>query len=150
MIEERSTWEPEREQETSFGGKSQRNRLTEEYVERLYKKLSEKYQLPEERHYDMFEIKNGELYYKGAKKSLTYEKGKLRTVDERQTLGKNGLQDLGFDVAKGKVTTRQAIELNKTKEELPSTSEVANADDIKLQEITKNAVFSNGESHCIN
>ena len=41
--------EPEREQETSFGGKSQRIRLTEEYVERLYKRLSENYQLPEKK-----------------------------------------------------------------------------------------------------
>ena len=37
---------------------SQRIRLMEEDVERLYKKLSERFQLPEERHSDMFEIRN--------------------------------------------------------------------------------------------
>ena len=37
----RSTWEPEREQETSFGGESQRTRLKKDYVEGLYRKLSE-------------------------------------------------------------------------------------------------------------
>ena len=38
----RSTWEPEREQETSFGrGESQRTKLMKVYVKDLYKKLSE-------------------------------------------------------------------------------------------------------------
>ena len=39
-----STWEPEREQETSFGGESQRTRLLKDYVKDLYQKLSEKYE----------------------------------------------------------------------------------------------------------
>ena len=43
-----STWEPEHEQEMSFGGESQRTRLMEEDVERLYQRLSENYQLPEQ------------------------------------------------------------------------------------------------------
>ena len=37
----RSTWEPEREQETSFGGESQRTKLMKDYVRDLCKKLSE-------------------------------------------------------------------------------------------------------------
>ena len=37
-----STWEPEHEQETSFGGESQRTRLMKDYVKDLHKKLSEK------------------------------------------------------------------------------------------------------------
>ena len=38
----RSTWEPTREQETSFGGReSQRTKLLKDYVRDLYKKLSE-------------------------------------------------------------------------------------------------------------
>ena len=38
-----STWEPTREQETSFGqGESQRTSLMKDYVKDLYKKLSEK------------------------------------------------------------------------------------------------------------
>ena len=37
-----STWEPEREQETSFGVReSQRTKLMKDYVKDLYKKLSE-------------------------------------------------------------------------------------------------------------
>ena len=36
----RSTWEPTREQETSFGGESQRTKLMKDYVKDLYKKLS--------------------------------------------------------------------------------------------------------------
>ena len=66
----RSTWKPEREQETSFGGESQRTKLVKNDVERLYPKLSERYQLPEEKHFDMFEIRNKELYYKGVNKRL--------------------------------------------------------------------------------
>ena len=39
-----STWEPEREQETSFGGReSQRNRVLKDWIEGLYKKLSQKW-----------------------------------------------------------------------------------------------------------
>ena len=70
----RATWEPEREQETSFEIESQRLRLKREDVERLYRKLPERYQLPEERHLDILEIRNGELYCKGVDKSLTYNK----------------------------------------------------------------------------
>ena len=36
-----STWEPTCEQETSFGGESQRTKLMKDYVKDLYKKLSE-------------------------------------------------------------------------------------------------------------
>ena len=38
----RSTWEPDRgEQETSFGGESQRTKLMKDYVKDSYKRLSE-------------------------------------------------------------------------------------------------------------
>ena len=37
-----STWEPTCEQETSFGGESQRTSLMKDYVKDLYKKLSKK------------------------------------------------------------------------------------------------------------
>ena len=42
-----STWEPEREHETSFGGESQRNRLLKDYVKDLYQKLSERREKPQ-------------------------------------------------------------------------------------------------------
>ena len=51
-----STWEPDRgEQETSFGGESQRTKLMKDYVRDLYKKLSEDIgETPELFHYDYF------------------------------------------------------------------------------------------------
>ena len=134
----RSTWEPERgEQETSFGGESQRTKLLKNDDERLYQKLSKRYQLPEERHFDMFEIRNKELYYKGVDKPLTYKKGKLRSVKEiEKRLGEERLHYFGFE---DKVTAEQAVILNKAEEELPSASDVDKADDIELQEIVENA-----------
>ena len=54
----RSTWEPDRgEQETSFGGESQRTKLMKDYVKDLYKKLSENIgETQEEFHYDYFKL----------------------------------------------------------------------------------------------
>ena len=60
------------------------------------------------------------------------------TTEARQA--KKG--DLGFDRPRSKLTAQQAIMLNIVEEELPSTSDVAKANDIKLHEITKNAVRS--------
>ena len=61
----RSTWEPTREQETSFGGESQRTKLMKDYVKDLYKKLSENIdETPELFHYDYFKLEGRELYYK--------------------------------------------------------------------------------------
>ena len=54
-------------------------------------------------------------------------------------LGKNRLRNLDFDILRGKVTAREAVMLNKVKEELPSVSDITKADDIELQEITENA-----------
>ena len=136
-----SIWEPEREQETSFGGgESQRTSLMKDYVKDLYRKLSENIdETPEEFYYDYFKLEDGELYYRGKRKPLmTKEKLKLvgMLVD---ILGKGGLSNLGFDIPRGKVTARQAVMLNKAQEELPSASDVDKADDIELQEIVENA-----------
>ena len=70
-----STWEPDRgEQETSFGGESQRTQLMKDYVRNLYKKLSEDIgETPELFHYDYFKLEDGELYYRGSRKPLTTE-----------------------------------------------------------------------------
>ena len=56
-----STWEPTREQETSFGGReSQRTKLMKDYVKDLYKKLSENIgETPELFHYDYLNSKVG-------------------------------------------------------------------------------------------
>ena len=136
-----STWEPTREQETSFGGReSQRTKLMKDYVKDLYKKLSEIIgETPEEFHYDYFKLEDGELYYRGKRKPLT-TKGVLKSVGMlADILGKGGLRNLGFDIPRRKVTARQAVMLNKAAEELPSESDITRADDIELQEIVEKA-----------
>ena len=134
-----STWEPTREQKTSFGGReSQKSKLMKDYVKDLHKKLSENIsETPEEFHYDYFKLEGGELYYIGNRKPLTTE-GKLRLVGMlADILGKNGLRRLGFNMPVGKVTAWQAVMLNKAAEELPSASDITKADDIELQEIAE-------------
>ena len=54
-------------------------------------------------------------------------------------LGKGGLRNLGFDIPRGEVTARQAVMLNKAKEELPSESDITKVDDIELQKIAEKA-----------
>ena len=134
-----STWEPEHEQETSFGGESHRTKLMKNYVKDLYKKLSENIgETPEAFQFDYFKPQGGELYYIGKRTLLTI-KGELKLVKEiKKILGKNRFCNLGFDIPRGKVTAWQVIMLNGVKEELPSTSDITKADDIELQEITEN------------
>ena len=113
----RSTWEPTREQETSFGGESQRTKLMKDYVRDLYKKLSENVgETPELFHYDYFKLEVGELYYIGSRKPLTTE-GKLKLVGMLADIsGKNRLRRLGFNIPVGRITARQAVMLNKAAE----------------------------------
>ena len=99
-----STWEPECEQETSFGGESQRTKLMKDYVRDLYKKLSENIgETPELFHYDYFKLEGGELYYIGSRKPLTTE-GKIKSVGMiADILGKNRLRRLGFNIPVGRI-----------------------------------------------
>ena len=144
----RSTWEPTREQETSFGGRStllhggqesQRNRLLINRVEGLYERLSQKWaRTSEVLHYDLFELRAGKLYFRNNSKPLMTNKGGLKSAKEiMNILGKEGLHDLDFNISKGKVTSRQAAMLNKVEEEIPSVSDVDKVSNIELQEITK-------------
>ena len=67
-------------QETSFLGTSLRTRVLKDKVEGLYQKLSEsEHQNPEVFHFDLFEIRDGELYYKNKSEPLTI-RGKLRSI----------------------------------------------------------------------
>ena len=137
----RPTWEPDRgEQETSFRGESQRTKLMKDYVRDLYKKLSENIgETPELFHYDYFKLEDGELYYRGSRKPLM-TKGVLKSAGMiADILGKNRLRRLGFNIYVGKLTSRQAVMLNKAAEELPSESDITKADDIELQEIVEKA-----------
>ena len=138
-----STWEPTDEQETSFGGESQRTKLMKDYVKDLYKKLSENIgETPEEFHYDYFKLEDGELYYRGKRKPLT-TKGVLKSVGMlADILGKGGLHNLGLDIPRGKLTAQQVVMLNKATEELPSESDITRVDDKELQEIAEKATKS--------
>ena len=139
---ERSTWEPDRgEQETSFGGESQRTKLMKDYVGDLYKRLSENIdETPELFHYDYFKLEGGELYYMGSRKPLTNE-GKLKSVGMiADILGKNRLRRLGLNIPVGKLTAQQAVMLNEAAEELPSESDTTKVDDIEPQEIVEKAL----------
>ena len=108
-----STWEPEREQVTSFGGKSERVRLMEEDVERLYQKLSKDTSSLKK---DIMTFLKLEMENCIIKVWTTYNRGRIKTVGKRKKmLGKNMLLALGFDISKGKVTAQQAIMLNKLK-----------------------------------
>ena len=111
-----------------------------DFVRDLYKRLSENIcETPEEFHYDYFKLENGELYYRGKRKPLT-SKGVLKSVGMlADILGKNRLRNLSFDIPRGKVTAHQAVMLNKAAEELPSESDITQADDTELQEIVEKA-----------
>ena len=64
--------------------------------------------------------------------------GILRSASEIVSiLGKSRLRNLGFNIPRGKLTARQAVLLNRVEVELPSTSDIAKANDIELQEIIK-------------
>ena len=141
----RSIWEPEHEQETSFGGLSgARVRLNagfaEDKVNGLYEILSEHF--PKNQnviYYDDFESIRGELYFKGRDEPLT-RKGHLKPYKSLiRILGKNRIYNLGFDISEWPLSRKQAVALNKAQEELPSASDITRADDIELQEIAEKA-----------
>ena len=114
VTSERSTWEPDRgEQESSFGGESQRTKLMKDYARDLYKKISENIsETPEEFHYDYFKLKGRELYSIGSRKPLTTKGIQKPAGMLADILGKNRLRNLGFDIPRGKVTAWQAIFLS--------------------------------------
>ena len=95
-------------------------------------------------YFDDFKLGDGKLYYRDKRASLTIKGGKLKSFGEiAKIMGEEGLCNLGFDIpVDGKVTAPQTIMLKRVEEELPSMSDVAEADDIKLQEIMENAARS--------
>ena len=72
-IGEGSTWELEREQETSFRrGKTQERRLTDSDVDSLYKELSKHYKRTSNAiHYDNFRHEGKRLFCRGRDEPLT-------------------------------------------------------------------------------
>ena len=113
-------------------------------VEGLYEKLSQKWaRTSEVFHFDLFELRDGQLYSRDKSKPLMTREGKLRSVKEiKKILRYGGLRDLDFNIPKDKVTAQEVAILNKAEEELPSASDVDKVNDIELQEIAKNATRS--------
>ena len=77
----------------------------------LFRELSEiTRQTPKAFHFDDFKLGDGKLYYRDKNMPLTIKGGKLRLVGAiAETLGKEGLRDLGFDIVRGKVMVRPAF-----------------------------------------
>ena len=77
-----SAWELEREQETSFGGKSLETlkyEALESFVKSLYKRLSgSDDEPPGTINFYNFDLRNGQLYYKDNVNPLTTKKRMLR------------------------------------------------------------------------
>ena len=138
----RSTWEPEREQETSFGSPevllSRGEILHKEYlVEEIYELIGNKTHQRLEPNFRLFELdKDGRLYYKG--KPLMNINGELKTTGVIvDTLGIRGLREMGYNITKTNLKPRFVLDLLEKQAELPSSSEIANADEIELEEIAK-------------
>ena len=104
------------------------------WVEGLYERLSQKLERTTEVfHYDLFELRDGKLYFIEKSNPLTTKKGGLKSAKEiMKILGKEGLRNLDFNISKSKVTARQATILNKVEEEIPSASDVDKVGDIEL------------------
>ena len=107
-----STWEPEREQETSFGGKSLETLKYEalgSFVKSLYKRLSgSDDEPPGTINFHNFDLRNEEVYYRDNVNPLTTKKWMLRGLGVlADRLGKEGLLDLGFEVPVGRITACQ-------------------------------------------
>ena len=122
-----STWEPDRgEQETSFGGESQRTKLMKDML-KIYIKSYQKTLVKPQNYFTMIIL-------------TSTTEGKLKSVRMlADILGKNRLRRLDFNIPVGRITARQAVMLNKAAEELPSESDITRADDIELQEIVEKA-----------
>ena len=80
-----------------------REKVLRKHIEGLYQKLSEiTCQTPESFHFYDFELRDGELYYKGkAMPVMIRGGGKLRLVGViAELLGKKGLLKLSFNISK--------------------------------------------------
>ena len=96
-----STWELEREQETSFGGRSHTSILHKEYlVGEIYELIGNKTHQRLEPNLSLFVLgEDGRLYYKG--KPLMNRNGELKTISViADTLGIRGLREMGYNISK--------------------------------------------------
>ena len=126
------------EQETSFGGEIHGSVLHKEYlVGEIYELIGNKMHQRLEPNLSLFELgKDGRLYYKG--KPLLNRNGELKMIGIiADTLGIRGLQEMGYNITKTNLKPRFVIDLLEKQAELPSSSEIAKADTIELEEIAK-------------
>ena len=138
-----STWEPERgEQETSFGSPevplSRGEILHKEYlVGEIYELIGNKTHQRLEPNLSLFELeKDGRLYCKG--KPLMNRNGELKTIGIiADTLEIRGLREMGYNITKTNLKPRFVLDFHEKQAELPSSSEIAKADTIELEEIVK-------------
>ena len=137
-----STWEPEHVQETSSGSPevllSRGEILHKEYlVGEIYELIRNKMHQRLEPNLRLFELdKDGRLYYKG--KPLMNRNGQLKTIGVIvDTSGIRGLREMGYNITKTTLKPRFVLDLLEKQAELPSSSEIANVDEIELEEIAK-------------
>ena len=79
---------------------------------------------------------DGRLYYKG--KPLMNRNGELKTIGIiADTLGIGGLREMGYNISKTNLKPWFVLDLMEKQAELPSSSEIASADEIELEEIVK-------------
>ena len=141
----RSTWEPDQGgKEMSFGSPevplSRGEILHKEYlVGEIYELIGNKTHQRLEPYLRLFELdKDGRLYYKG--KPLMNRNGELKTIGViADTLGIRGLREMGYNITKTNLKPRFVLDLLEKQAKLPSSSEIAKADDIGLEEIAEKA-----------
>ena len=81
---------------------------------------------------------DGRLYYKG--KLLMNKNGELKMIGVTEdTLGIRGLREMGYNMAKTNLKPRFVLDLIEKQAKLPSSSEIAGADEMELEEIAEKA-----------
>ena len=133
-----STWEPEREQETSFGGRSHTSILHKEYlVRKIYELIGNKMHQRLEPNLSLFVLgEDRRLYYKG--KPLMNRNGELKTIGViADTLGIGGLQEMDYNIPKTNLKPRFVLDVMEKQAQLPSIHEIAGMDEIELEDIAK-------------
>ena len=132
------TWEPIREQETSFGGRSHTSILHKEYlVGKIYELIGNKTHQRLEPNLSLFVYgEDGRLYYK--EKPLINRNREPKTIGIiADTLGIRGLREMGYNVSKTNLKPRFVLDLMEKQAQLTSIHEIAGADEIELEEIAK-------------
>ena len=132
------TWEPEHEQETSFGGRSRTSVLHKEnLVGKIYELIGNKTHQRLEPNLSLFILgEDGRLYYK--EKPLMNRNRELKTIGIiADTLGIRGLREMDYNISKTNLKPRFVLDLMEKQAQLPSIHKIACVDEIELGEIAK-------------